>query len=83
MKAVTYERGVEDFTLACGTGCGSIAAALTLLGLVSGREVSVSMPGGLLSVTLSNDVGIRDIFLSGPTCLVFEGEVSEELLEEA
>ena len=68
VKAVTYERGVEDFTLACGTGCGSIAAALTLL---------------LLSVTLSNDVGIRDIFLSGPTCLVFEGEVSEELLEEA
>ena len=83
VKAVTYERGVEDFTLACGTGCGSIAAALTLLGLVPGREVSVSMPGGLLSVTLSNDVGIRDIFLTGPTCLVFEGEVSEELLEEA
>jgi diaminopimelate epimerase len=80
---VTYERGVEDFTLACGTGCGSIAAALTLLGLVSGREVSVSMPGGLLSVTLSNDGGIRDIFLTGPTCLVFEGEVSGELLEEA
>ena len=83
VKAVTYERGVEDFTLACGTGCGSIAAALTLLGLVSGREVSVSMPGGLLSVTLSNEIGIRDIFLTGPTCLVFEGEVSEELLEEA
>ncbi len=83
VKAVTYERGVEDFTLACGTGCGSIAAALTLLGLVSGREISVSMPGGLLSVTLSNEVGIRDIFLTGPTCLVFEGEVSGEFLEEA
>lgn len=83
VKAVTYERGVEDFTLACGTGCGSIAAALTLLGLVSGREVSVSMPGGLLSVTLSNEIGIRDIFLTGPTCLVFEGEVSGEFLEEA
>ena len=83
VKAVTYERGVEDFTLACGTGCGSIAAALTLLGLVPGREVSVSMPGGLLSVTLSNEIGIRDIFLTGPTCLVFEGEVSGEFLEEA
>ena len=83
VKAVTYERGVEDFTLACGTGCGSIAAALTLLGLVSGREVSVFMPGGLLSVTLSNESGIRDIFLTGPTCLVFEGEVSGEFLEEA
>ena len=83
VKALTYERGVEDFTLACGTGCGSIAAALTLLGLVSGREVTVSMPGGLLSVTLSNEGGIRDIFLTGPTCLVFEGEISGELLEEA
>ena len=83
VKALTYERGVEDFTLACGTGCGSIAAALTLLGLVPGREVTVSMPGGLLSVTLSNEGGIRNIFLTGPTCLVFEGEVSGELLEEA
>ncbi len=83
VKAVTYERGVEDFTLACGTGCGSITTALTLLGLVSGREVSVSMPGGQLSVTLSSEGGVRDIFLTGPTCLVFEGEVSGELLEEA
>ena len=83
VKAVTYERGVEDFTLACGTGCGSITTVLTLLGLVSGREVSVSMPGGLLSVTLSSEGGVRDIFLTGPTCLVFEGEVSGELLEEA
>ena len=83
VKAVTYERGVEDFTLACGTGCGSITTALTLLGLVSGREVSVFMPGGQLSVTLSSEGGVRDIFLTGPTCLVFEGEVSGELLEEA
>ncbi len=83
VKAVTYERGVEDFTLACGTGCGSITTALTLLGLVSGREVSISMPGGQLSVTLSSEGGVRDIFLTGPTCFVFEGEVSGELLEEA
>ena len=83
VKAVTYERGVEDFTLACGTGCGSITTALTLLGLVSGREVSISMPGGQLSVTLSSEGSVRDIFLTGPTCFVFEGEVSGELLEEA
>ena len=83
LKAVTFERGVEDFTLACGTGCGSVTAALTLLGLVSGREVSIRMPGGTLSVSLTNDAGqIRDIFLTGPTRLVFEGEVPAELLNE-
>ncbi len=82
LKAVTYERGVEDFTLACGTGCGSISAALTLLGLVSGKEVTVLMPGGTLSVSLTSDGRrIRDILLTGPTRLVFEGEVAPELLE--
>ena len=84
VKAVTFERGVEDFTLACGTGCGSIASVLTLLGLVSGREVSIAMPGGELSVSLTRaGDGIRDILLTGPTCLVFEGEIGDELLEEA
>ena len=82
VKAVTFERGVEDFTLACGTGCGSIAAALCLLGLVSGVRLAVSMPGGTLSVCLTRGGdSVHDIFLTGPTCLVFEGEAGEELLE--
>ena len=83
VKAVTFERGVEDFTLACGTGCGSVTAALTLLGLVSGRNVSISMPGGSLSVSLTREDDIvRNICLTGPTRLVFEGEISSELLED-
>ncbi len=78
IKAVTYERGVEDFTLACGTGCGSITTALTLMGLVSGKNVGISMPGGELSVTLTQDGGsVRDIFLTGPTCIVYEGKTRE------
>ena len=81
LKAVTFERGVEDFTLACGTGCGSIVSALNLLGLVSGREVSVEMPGGTLSVSVTAENGaVRDIFLTGPTCVVCEGELSDEAL---
>ena len=83
VKAITFERGVEDFTLACGTGCGSIAAALTLRGLVSGGPVHITMPGGALTVSLTREHDrVHDIFLTGPTCLVFEGEVSGELLEE-
>ena len=78
LKAVTFERGVEDFTLACGTGCGSITAALTKEGLVSGRDVAIEMPGGELTVSVTNDEGrIRDIFLTGPTCVVCAGELYE------
>ena len=78
LKAVTFERGVEDFTLACGTGCGSITAALTKEGLVSGRDVAIEMPGGTLTVSVTNDEGrIRDIFLTGPTCVVCAGELYE------
>ena len=78
LKAVTFERGVEDFTLACGTGCGSITAALTKEGLVSGRDVAIEVPGGELTVSVTNDEGrIRDIFLTGPTCVVCAGELYE------
>ena len=78
VKAVTYERGVEDFTLACGTGCGSIVTALALKGLVSGKNVKVSMPGGELFVTLTHESGTaHDVYLTGPTCVVFEGETKE------
>ena len=82
VRAVTFERGVEDFTLACGTGSGCIAAALTLRGLVSGKNVQISMPGGTLSVSLTAENGsIHDLFLTGPACLVCEGTISQELLE--
>lgn len=76
VSAVTFERGVEDFTLACGTGCGSIATALTVKGLVSGKNIGITMPGGELSVSLTceND-RVRDIFLTGPTCVICTGSV--------
>ena len=79
LQAITFERGVEDFTLACGTGCGSIVSSLTLLGLVDGNNVSVKMPGAELSVTVCVEKGtVKDIFLSGPTCMVCSGEVLDE-----
>ena len=74
----TYERGVEDFTLACGTGCGTAAAALTLRGLASGRGVRFLMPGGELSISLTVENGAaRDIYLTGPTAVVYEAELAE------
>ena len=78
---LTFERGVEDFTYACGTGSGSVVLALTLLGQVSGEDVAVSVPGGMLRVTIERDCGqINAIWLTGPTNLVCEGSVLDEEL---
>ena len=78
VKAITYERGVEDFTLACGTGCGSIAAALRLLGL-SSDELAISMPGGELTVSLTASGGsVQDIYLTAPTNVVCTGDILDE-----
>lgn len=75
----TYERGVEDFTYACGTGAGSTVAALTLQGLVSGQNVRVSMPGGDLFVTAECQHGaVQNLWLTGPTNIVCIGEVTDE-----
>lgn len=77
----TFERGVEDFTYACGTGTGSLVTVLTLKGLVSGENVRVQMPGGELTVDIRRDGGIiRDLFLTGPTNRVAEGEITDEEL---
>lgn len=79
VKARTFERGVEDFTLACGTGCGSVVTALTLKGLVSGNNVKVSMPGGDLFVTVTREGDtVKDIMLTGPTNIVAEGIIRDE-----
>ena len=76
---LTYERGVEDFTYACGTGTGSTVLALTLLGKVSGEDVEVSVPGGKLRVTIDRDCSaVKAIWLTGPTNIVCEGEVRDE-----
>ncbi len=78
---LTYERGVEDFTYACGTGTGSVVLALTLMGKVSGKDVEVSVPGGTLRVTIEQrENAPAAIWLTGPTNMVCEGEVRDESL---
>lgn len=75
VNAVTYERGVEDFTPACGTGCGATATALILRGRIPGTCLEVKMPGGQLGVRLERDFsGVHDIILRGPTVIINEGE---------
>lgn len=75
LRLLTFERGVEDFTLACGTGTGATVAALTLRGQVSGRRTRVQTDGGVLTVDVLPQEGSCEIFLTGPAELVFVGEL--------
>ena len=80
----TFERGVDDFTYACGTGTGSVVTVLTLLGEVSGKNVRVRMQGGELSVdVLRQQDRITDLYLTGPTNIVAKGEITDEELHLA
>ncbi|KHD88589.1 MAG: hypothetical protein OM95_08805 [Bdellovibrio sp. ArHS] len=72
IDAVTFERGVEDFTLACGTG--AVAAAYVYSALSSQKHVKVQMPGGLLSVDFEG--GVSPLMTGGA---VFVGEFKYNL----
>ena len=77
----TFERGVEDFTYACGTGTGSVVTVLTLQGQVSGHGVRAQMPGGQLVIDVEREGDrVTDLYLTGPTNIVCKGEITDEEL---
>lgn len=79
----TFERGVEDFTYACGTGTGSLVALLAVLGQVSGQGVQVENLGGRLLVDAEASGGqVSALFLTGPATLVCQGSVPDEALPD-
>ena len=80
----TFERGVEDFTYACGTGTGSAVTALTLLNKVSGNNVKVTMTGGDLYIDVeeideedNGNVSVHGLYLTGPTNIAAMGEITD------
>ena len=64
---LTFERGVEDFTLACGTGCGSTACVLWKQGLLPENHLEARVPGGKLGVTIVGENRVEQLLLEGPT----------------
>lgn len=71
VRMLTFERGVEDFTLACGTGCGSTTAVLWKQGRLPGGVLTAHNRGGTLKLTIGGENGtVRSILLEGPTEVV-------------
>lgn len=74
----TYERGVENETLACGTGATAVALAMAQeRGLQGSHTIPIRVAGGHLRIHFNrNDERFSDIFLEGPAEFVFEGQIS-------
>lgn len=88
----TFERGVEDFTYACGSGSAATAVILKLSGMVKKEEMLFRMRGGQLAVRVVSEksgtgqgaFGVREVWLSGLTNMVAFGELTdEEFLKKA
>jgi diaminopimelate epimerase len=72
----TYERGVEDETLSCGTGATATAIAMHALGNTNSNTIAIDVEGGKLIVSFDKtNAGYEKVMLEGPATFVFEGEI--------
>jgi diaminopimelate epimerase len=79
IKIRTYERGVEDETLACGTGSVASALISSWKGLVESPVNVTVRSGEILTIYFTKtDHGFEDIYLEGKTKVVYEGRIWDE-----
>ena len=72
----TFERGVEEETLACGTGVTASAIASVLAGHFDRPGIKVRTKGGNLEVEFTiRDKKVTNVWLTGPATFVFEGKI--------
>ena len=73
----TYERGVEDETLSCGTGATAVALAMHKTGVTAAQSLNILVEGGQLTVSFQAEENTyTNIDLQGPATFVFEGEIA-------
>ncbi len=76
-KVRTYERGVEDETLSCGTGVTAVAIASHKANKTNGTKIILETLGGKLEVSFDVDNNIyKNVFLKGKATLVYNGEIT-------
>jgi diaminopimelate epimerase len=69
----TYERGVEDETLSCGTGATAVAIAMNATKKSTSNNIIINVEGGKLEVSFTEENGMyKSVFLKGPATFVFE-----------
>ena len=75
-KVRTYEKGVEDETLACGTGVTAVAIAMHSTNKTDSTLISLPVKGGHLEVSFTEENGVyTNVFLKGPAQFVFSGKI--------
>jgi diaminopimelate epimerase len=72
----TYERGVEDETLSCGTGVTAVAIAMNAIGETNKTLIDLEVEGGKLQVSFDVENGVyKNVWLIGPAKFVFKGDI--------
>ena len=77
IEIASYERGVEDETLSCGTGATACALVWDKTQNAGVSFIDVKVKGGELKIEFQRDNidGYKNIFLSGPANFIYSGEI--------